>query len=134
MGAKAFPAEFAVAVALPQTLSTRLLLGELALLSRQAGAFNLLALKRFTITMDLAALFDEIANQAEDDADADLVFAPDRLAGESQPALPEVSPEDDPSGWDNGAVSRCSPPVGTNHYPAPQSPHHSPQDLLPVSP
>lgn len=101
VGAKAFPAEFAVAVALPQTLSTRLLLGELALLSRQAGAFNLLALKRFTITMDLAALFDEIANQAEDDADADLVFAPDRLAGESQPALPEVSPEDDPSGWDN---------------------------------
>jgi hypothetical protein len=101
VGAKAFPAEFAVAVALPQTLSTRLLLGELALLSRQAGAFNLLALKRFTITIDLAALFDEIANQAEDDADTDLVFAPDRLAGESQPALPDSSPEDDPSGWDN---------------------------------
>lgn len=77
---KAFPADFSVELSLPDSMSTRLVLGELALVSQQADTITLLALKRFTVTVDLAALFDEIANRAEENPDSELIFAPDRLA------------------------------------------------------
>ena len=79
LDAIALPSPFSVTLNLPESLSTRLVLGELALVSRQANALDVLALKQFTVTVDLAALFDEIANQAEDDGDAGLRFAPDKL-------------------------------------------------------
>ncbi len=82
---KTLPSSFAINLALPEGLATRLLLGELALVSWQAGASNLLAIQRFTVTVDLAALFDEIANRAETEADLDLVFAPDKLSPTSDP-------------------------------------------------
>ena len=100
LASSTFPASFAVDLAFPEALSTRLLLGEVALMSRQAGAFNLLSLKRFTVTIDLAALFDEIANRAEDDPETDLLFAPDQLAGKHE-ADPTPDPaEGEPAGWD----------------------------------
>jgi len=83
--APALPAPFSLTLALPESPSTRLLLGDLALVSWQGATVNLLALKRFTVTVDLAALFDEIANRAETEGEDDLVFAPDRLRAEPRP-------------------------------------------------
>ncbi|HEY9736974.1 MAG TPA: hypothetical protein V6D06_11845 [Trichocoleus sp.] len=71
------PAAFAVPVALPEDLRTRLLLGELVLAVPTETAARILAVQRFTVTVDLAALFDAIANQAETEADFDIVFPPD---------------------------------------------------------
>ena len=93
--ASSLPSDFAIHLALPEGLATRLLLGELALVSWQAGAANLLALQRFTVTVDLAALFDEIANRAEDDTDLDLVFAPDKLSGASDQKVATTQKQDE---------------------------------------
>lgn len=71
------PAAFAVPVTLPAPLNTRLLLGELVLAVPTGAAAHILALQRFTVTVDLAALFDAIANQAESEAALDIVFPSD---------------------------------------------------------
>jgi hypothetical protein len=100
LSATTLPSPFSLVLPLPNPLSTRLLLGELALISWQAGTANVLAMARFTVTVDLAALFDEIANQAEADAEPELVFAPDKLGDDNSlsnhnaASLPETS-----EGW-----------------------------------
>ncbi|PSN11838.1 hypothetical protein C7271_24170, partial [filamentous cyanobacterium CCP5] len=66
------PSSFAIPVSLPADLDTRLLLGEVALVTPQA---QVLALQRFTVTVDLSALIDAIANQAESFDDLDVVFS-----------------------------------------------------------
>jgi hypothetical protein len=73
------PATVSLPINLPEALSTRLLLGEVALVAAQGDEVSMLALQRFTITVDLAALFDAIANQAETntDGDLDVVFSAD---------------------------------------------------------
>jgi hypothetical protein len=83
------------------TLSTRLLLGEVALVSTEDEVGTLLALQRFTVTIDLAALFDAIADQAETADELDIVFPPD-VSGGSKPVNAEDETESSaPSGWDN---------------------------------
>jgi hypothetical protein len=93
------PATVSLPINLPEALSTRLLLGEVALVATQGEDVTMLALQRFTITVDLAALFDAIADQAETDADGDLdVVFPTEGAGS---ANPEEATETDPApGWE----------------------------------
>ncbi|HIK44171.1 MAG TPA: hypothetical protein IGR64_04705 [Leptolyngbyaceae cyanobacterium M65_K2018_010] len=74
LGASTLPAHFNGSLSIPGELSTRLLLGELALVSLALETVNVLALQRFTVTVDLAALFDAIANRAETEADLDRDF------------------------------------------------------------
>ncbi|MBE9113468.1 hypothetical protein IQ273_29250, partial [Nodosilinea sp. LEGE 07298] len=64
------PSTITISVAVPPGLSTRLLLGEVGLL---VGA-EVMALQRFTVTVDVASLFDAIANQAETDGNLDVIF------------------------------------------------------------
>lgn len=68
------PVAFAVEVSIPAQLDTRLLLGEVLLAQVQEAEVDLQAIDRFTITVDLADLFDVIANQAESQPDLDVVF------------------------------------------------------------
>lgn len=79
------PADVHLTLTIPGNLETRLLLGELALVD--ATTLAVLALQRFTLTVDLADLFDTIANQAETETDYILDFAGgagQTLAGESR--------------------------------------------------
>lgn len=75
VGAATLPADIHLALTVPNGLQTRLLLGELALVQATATTVAVLALQRFTLTVDLAALFDTIANQAEAETDYILDFA-----------------------------------------------------------
>ena len=88
LGTATLPASASLAIALPPRLSTRLLLGEVGLLAAEA----VLALQRFTVTVDVAALFDAIANQAEADGDLGLVFPAEDLE-----ALDALGASDDAS-------------------------------------
>lgn len=74
------PCSFAIPISLPTGLTTRLLLGEVALVTPQT---QVLAVQRFTVTVDLSSLIDAIANQAEDFDDFDIVF-PDAEPGEPE--------------------------------------------------
>jgi hypothetical protein len=67
------PANLTLTVSVPTGLSTRLLLGEVALLVGPAVA----ALQQFTVTVDVAALFNAIANQAETETGLGIVFPVD---------------------------------------------------------
>lgn len=71
--APTLPADFSLEVTVPDNLSTRLLLGEIALVSA-GDDIAVLALQRFTVTVDLASLFDAIANQGETEADLSVTF------------------------------------------------------------
>ncbi|MBD2258013.1 hypothetical protein [Pseudanabaena sp. FACHB-2040] len=84
--AQPLPAAFAIPVTLPVDLETRLLLGELILVMPAGAAAQVKALQRFTVTVDLVALFDAIANQAETDENLDIVFPPDPAAFPEDPA------------------------------------------------
>lgn len=68
------PAAFNLAIAIPANLSTRLLLGEISLVTVAEDRIAVLALQRFTVTVDLASLFDAIANQGETEADLSVTF------------------------------------------------------------
>jgi hypothetical protein len=84
----ALPASVTLTVTIPVQLSTRLLLGEVGLL---AGP-DVVALQRFTVTVDVASLFDAIANQAETETELDVVFPVEE--GEDESALPPRSAPD----------------------------------------
>ncbi len=94
------PATVNLSVTAPARLSTRLLLGEVGLL---AGA-EVVALQRFTVTVDVASLFDAIANQAETEADLDVVFPAENGGGGGHDVLPTA----DLKTWD--IAGRGSPP------------------------
>lgn len=83
------PASFAIPVTLPADLNTCLLLGEVVLAVPERDSARVLAIQRFTVTVDLTALFDAIANQAETDGTADVVFPPEAAR------LPDEGPNDD---------------------------------------
>lgn len=95
------PSTMTLTVTIPTQLSTRLLLGEVGLF---VGA-EVMALQRFTVTVDVASLFDAIANQAETDTDLDVVFPADDPA-ESDASPPPPAP--DIKAWD--MASRAAPP------------------------
>lgn len=89
VGANTLPADLHLALMVPTGLETRLLLGELALVQATATAVSVLALQRFTLTVDLAALFDTIANQAETETDYILDFAGSSGPGQSIAGIPK---------------------------------------------
>lgn len=64
------PSTVTLNVTVPPGLSTRLLLGDVGLLI----GTEVVALQQFTVTVDVASLFDTIANQAETDTSLDVVF------------------------------------------------------------
>ncbi|MGG6237938.1 hypothetical protein ACQ4N7_04805 [Nodosilinea sp. AN01ver1] len=99
----ALPSTVTLTVAVPPQLSTRLLLGEVGLL---AGA-EVVALQRFTVTVDVASLFDAIANQAETDADLNVVF-PAEPADAAEAVAASPPPHPDLKTWD--IASRAAPP------------------------
>ncbi|WP_017297700.1 hypothetical protein [Nodosilinea nodulosa] len=89
-----------LAVVIPPGLATRLLLGEVGLLAEA----EVVAVQRFTVTVDVASLFDAIANQAEADNNLDVVFPSD--TAEAAPAAPP--PDLDLKTWD--LAGRAAPP------------------------
>ncbi len=89
VGATYLPADIHLALTVPSDLDTRLLLGELALVQATATTVSVLALQRFTLTVDLAALFDTIANQAETETDYILDFAGSSGPGQSITGSPK---------------------------------------------
>lgn len=94
LGSETLPADIHLALTIPNGLETRLLLGELALVQATAMTVVVLALQRFTLTVDLADLFDTIANQAEAETDYILDFAGSSGTGQSLSGEPreEVAP------------------------------------------
>ncbi|MBD1873635.1 hypothetical protein H6F75_09085 [Nodosilinea sp. FACHB-131] len=95
------PSTMTLTVTVPTQLSTRLLLGEVGLF---VGT-EIAALQRFTVTVDVASLFDAIANQAETESGLDVVFPaeePDEDPASPQPPTPELKT------WD--IVGRAAPP------------------------
>lgn len=92
------PATANLSITIPTQLSTRLLLGEVGLLAGD----DVVALQRFTVTVDVASLFDAIANQAEAETDLDMVF-PAEDGDETSAAIPF-----DLKTWD--ITSRGAPP------------------------
>ncbi|QQE65637.1 hypothetical protein GFS31_23250 [Leptolyngbya sp. BL0902] len=98
--AATLPADFHLSLSIPPYLETRLLLGELALVHTPTIA--VLALQRFTLTVDLASVFDTIANQAEAETDYILDFAGggpgQTLTGEAKEETPPSRPLDLPQG------------------------------------
>lgn len=95
------PSTLTLTVTVPTQLSTRLLLGEVGLF---VGT-EIAALQRFTVTVDVASLFDAIANQAETEAGLDVVFPAEDT--EEDPASLQ-SPAPDLKTWD--IVGRSAPP------------------------
>ncbi|MBD1916086.1 MULTISPECIES: hypothetical protein [Cyanophyceae] len=95
------PSTMTLTVTVPTQLSTRLLLGEVGLF---VGT-EIAALQRFTVTVDVASLFDAIANQAETESGLDVVFPAEDL--EEGPASP-LPPAPDLKTWD--IVGRSAPP------------------------
>jgi len=113
-------ASFALALTLPAALDTRLLLGELRLVVPRASAghgaaseagFTLLATGRFTVTVDLADLFDRMANQGETQPDLGVIFPADPLGAVGAEA---DSPDSD------GNPTAAQPPLDLPH-PAPRA-------------
>ena len=97
------PSTVTLTVAVPPRLSTRLLLGQVGLL---AGA-EVVALQQFTVTVDVASLFDAIANQAETNTDLDIIF-PAEAADGAEPEATPPSPSPDLKTWD--IAGRAAPP------------------------
>lgn len=91
------PVSFSIPVTLPEVLETRLLLGELALVGSEGMAARVLAVQRFTVTVDLASLFDAIANQAESDQDLDVVFPPDVTGATEVTPSPDLPASESPA-------------------------------------
>lgn len=83
------PTPFNLPLAMPAGLSTRLLLGELALMASSEDGVRVLALQRFTVTVDLSALFDTIANQGEPQDTSNLDFD-----GDGSASAPEAKKEE----------------------------------------
>ncbi len=104
--ASSLPAKFNLPITIPPALSTRLLLGEVGLVLLSAGTVSVLALQRFTVTVNLASLFDAIANQAETETVLTLDFAAADGPGEATDPEADDQPSD-PSTW-----SRVSLPKG----------------------
>ncbi|MFQ4136823.1 hypothetical protein PGN35_010930 [Nodosilinea sp. PGN35] len=105
----ALPASVTLAVTVPTRLSTRLLLGEVGLLS----GVEVVAVQRFTVTVDVASLFDAIANQAETEADLNVVFPADGPEADGPKAkAPEEGAASPPAldlkTWD--IAGRAAPP------------------------
>ncbi|MBW4461066.1 MAG: hypothetical protein KME47_12635 [Nodosilinea sp. WJT8-NPBG4] len=95
------PSTVTLTVTVPTQLSTRLLLGEVGLF---VGT-EIAALQRFTVTVDVASLFDAIANQAETESGLDVVFPaedPEEGPASPLPSAPELKT------WD--IVGRSAPP------------------------
>lgn len=90
-----------LSIVVPVQLSTRLLLGEVGLLAEA----EVVAVQQFTVTVDVASLFDAIANQAETDADLDVVFPSDSAAAAATASPP---PNPDLKTWD--IAGRSAPP------------------------
>ena len=82
------PAGVTLSVTVPADLSTRLLLGEVGLLADD----EVVAVQGFTVTVDVAALFNAIANQAETDADLGVNF-PTEEESEAAATSATVSPK-----------------------------------------
>ncbi|MBU6229964.1 MAG: hypothetical protein KGQ93_09750 [Cyanobacteria bacterium REEB459] len=78
------PTPFNLPITLPTGLSTRLLLGELALVTNPENQIRVLALERFTVTVNLLALFDQIANQSELRQPLNLDFASQGSGAEAE--------------------------------------------------
>ncbi len=95
------PSTMTLTVTVPTQLSTRLLLGEVGLF---VGT-EIAALQRFTVTVDVASLFDAIANHAETESGLDVVFPAED--SEEGPASP-LSPAPELKTWD--IVGRSAPP------------------------
>jgi len=101
--APGLPATLNLAVTLPTVATTRLLLGELVLVGEGEQGLVVLALQRFTVTVDLSLLLEAIANQAETDADLDLSLTAETLTEEDPGAarnpinLPPAPPRALPS-------------------------------------
>ena len=107
--AATLPTTLALTVTVPPRLSTRLLLGDVGLL---LGA-EVMALQRFTVTVDVASLFDAIANQAETNTDLDVVFPSDGSSDEPRDEAEEAiatppPPSPDLKTWD--IAGRAAPP------------------------
>lgn len=117
---QALPATFAFPVSLPADLNTRLLLGEVILAVPTGETVQVLAVQRFTVTVDLAALFDAIANQGETDAELNVAFPMDGI-GDQDETPKNVA----------GADLEMPPPANTR-LPAPP-PRAMPILLLPKS-
>lgn len=79
LASAALPAGVTLSITVPAGLSTRLLLGEVGLLVGD----EVVAVQGFTVTVDVAALFNAIANQAETDADLGVNF-PAEAAAEAE--------------------------------------------------
>ena len=90
LGSSALPTGINLTVTLPPQLSTRLLVGEVGLVSLSAGTVNILALQGFTVTVDLSSLFDAIANRAESETDLDVVFPSSPGQGRDEPPSPST--------------------------------------------
>ncbi|MBE9136655.1 hypothetical protein IQ254_05470 [Nodosilinea sp. LEGE 07088] len=101
VGVATLPASVILTVTIPHRLATRLLLGEVGLL---AGP-DVVALQRFTVTVDVASLFDAIANQAETETELDVVFPVDAVE-EGSAGPPRSAP--DAKFWE--IASRGVPP------------------------
>ncbi|MBD2231807.1 hypothetical protein [Phormidium tenue] len=95
------PSTMTLTVTVPTQLSTRLLLGEVGLF---VGT-EIAALQRFTVTVDVASLFDAIANQGETESGLDVVFPAEDL--EEDPTSP-LPPTPELKTWD--IVGRSAPP------------------------
>lgn len=78
------PSAFAIPISLPPNLTTRLLLGEVALVTHTE---RVLAVQRFTVTVDLSSLIDAIANQGETFDEFNIVF-PDGETPQQPPDEP----------------------------------------------
>ncbi|NJL49648.1 MAG: hypothetical protein HC929_22205 [Leptolyngbyaceae cyanobacterium SM2_5_2] len=106
--ASTLPASFNVALNIPDALSTRLLLGEVGLVLVSAGTVSLLALQRFTVTVNLASLFDAIANQAESETAFNLDFSSAESTDEPTDGGSEDHPSD-PNAWANVSLPQGPP-------------------------
>lgn len=84
LAATALPAGFTLALTVPPELNTRLLLGDIGLVSSPAGTVSVLALQGFTVTVDLASLFDAIANRGEAETSLGVVFPADGPEDETE--------------------------------------------------
>ncbi|HEY9880795.1 MAG TPA: hypothetical protein V6D29_20215, partial [Leptolyngbyaceae cyanobacterium] len=84
LGQQTLPATFAIPVSLPADINTRLLLGEIILAVPAAETAQVLAVQRFTVTVDLASLLDAIANQGETDAELNVAFPMDGIGDQDE--------------------------------------------------
>ncbi|MGF1567971.1 MAG: hypothetical protein ACFCVD_07850 [Nodosilinea sp.] len=111
LGASALPAQFTVAVTVPAELTTRLLVGEVGLVSVSAGTVSVLTLQPFTVTVDLSLLFDAIANQAEIEATLNGALLADGSEATTATLedLEETTDTATPSRWTTIALPQAPP-------------------------